>query len=632
MHPIYFCPRKLNRINQVVQTTLMNSLTQHSFHIPVMGLGYTIDTPVKVARFGISSVVSIIQDHLIEQMREHHAKKFGEPFESIPEDDIDHRAKRITAYLDLLQRIVDQQVVQMKREPFEDGYDIVRYFELLPENSPNKRLYHEMTRANGDHKQLLQEQLKARVVAGNIDVNIMTKLDNPRYTKANTPLPLEFADAMSALRGYGQSSIASSIVFSAGLNPRLFSYAASFPDFFPNRKGYIKKEIVLKVSDYRSALIQGKFLAKKGLWISEFRVESGLNCGGHAFPTEGRLMGPILEEFKNKKHELDDELRTLCNRTLLESDRPLVTLDTDVRITVQGGIGTANEDLMLREYYHLNGTGWGSPFLLVPEATTVDDKTLQKLVKAKQEDYYLSNASPLGVPFNNFKQSSSETQRKERIARSRPGSPCYLKFLSFDTEFKEQPICVASREYQHLKLKQLAESDLPQDQIESESERVLEKDCLCEGLSVSALLKNGIPDRHKLEAVSICPGPNLAYFSSVYSLDDMVSHIYGRKQVLNSTYRKHMFLNELKMYMDYLKDELDRNVASMTRKKVKYFTSFKSNLLNGIAYYKELFPRIEYESQIIKMQLKKDLDEMETTFCEFVVLKMNQFTLQEKVS
>jgi hypothetical protein len=41
----------------------------HTFHIPVMGLAFSIDTPVKVARFGISSVVSIVDDVLIEQMR-----------------------------------------------------------------------------------------------------------------------------------------------------------------------------------------------------------------------------------------------------------------------------------------------------------------------------------------------------------------------------------------------------------------------------------------------------------------------------------------------------------------------------------------------------------------------------------
>ena len=44
----------------------------HTFHIPVMGLSYTIDSPIKVARFGISSVVSIIEDSLIERMREYY--------------------------------------------------------------------------------------------------------------------------------------------------------------------------------------------------------------------------------------------------------------------------------------------------------------------------------------------------------------------------------------------------------------------------------------------------------------------------------------------------------------------------------------------------------------------------------
>ena len=605
-----------------MQNTITRLPALHSFHIPVMGLGYTIDTPVKVARFGISSVVSIIQDHLVEQMREKYALQWGEPFEPIPVEDVDHRAKRITAYLDLLHRIVDRQIKQMKKEPFETGSDLTRYFELLPEGSPVSDLYHEMTRANGQSKKLLQDKLRELVVPGTIDVNIMTKLDNPAYTKGNTQLPDEFADAMSALRGYGNSSIASSIVFSAGLNPRLFSYASRFYDFFPDENGYIRKQIVLKVSDFRSALIQGKFLAKKGLWVSEFRVESGLNCGGHAFPTEGRLMGPILEEFRNRREELHNELLALCNATLISKGNHLVPAETTIKLTAQGGIGTANEDAMLREYYQLNGTGWGSPFLLVPEATTVDDDTLQRLITAKRSDYYLSHASPLGIPFNNFRKSTAEEQRKERIARNRPGSPCYLKFLSFNTEFKKKPICVASREYQNLKLKQLAKSGLPEAELKAEEERVMEKDCLCEGLSVSALMKNEIPDPHGLTAVTICPGPNLAYFSSTYSLGEMVDHIYGRKQVLNSTPRKHMFLNELKMYIDYLKDELDKNVASMTKKKEKYFSGFKANLLSGIAYYKDLLPKIEYESQTIRAQLKKELEEMEGTFLELISLKM----------
>ena len=66
-----------------------------------MGLGYTIDTPLKVARYGISSVVSIIEDELVERMREFHCHQNDEPFTPIPVSEPDHRALRITAYLDL---------------------------------------------------------------------------------------------------------------------------------------------------------------------------------------------------------------------------------------------------------------------------------------------------------------------------------------------------------------------------------------------------------------------------------------------------------------------------------------------------------------------------------------------------
>jgi len=55
----------------------------HSFHIPVLGTGFTIDTPLRVAKYGISSVISIMDDVLIEQMRKFHAEKAGEPYEAI---------------------------------------------------------------------------------------------------------------------------------------------------------------------------------------------------------------------------------------------------------------------------------------------------------------------------------------------------------------------------------------------------------------------------------------------------------------------------------------------------------------------------------------------------------------------
>lgn len=34
----------------------------HTFHIPVMGLAFTIDSPLRVAHYGIDSVISIMDD------------------------------------------------------------------------------------------------------------------------------------------------------------------------------------------------------------------------------------------------------------------------------------------------------------------------------------------------------------------------------------------------------------------------------------------------------------------------------------------------------------------------------------------------------------------------------------------
>jgi len=595
----------------------MNTHSEHTFHIPVMGLGYTIDTPVKVARFGISSVVSIIQDILVEQMREFYCKQSGEEFIPIPESDIDHRAKRVTAYLDLLQRIIDKQMEEMKKEPFEEGKDIVKYFRLLPDTSPLKGLYLEMTDAEGQAKELLQKQLRSNIIAGAIDVNIMTKIDNQNYSKDNELLPIEYSDALSAFRGFANSALSSSIVFSAGLNPRLFAYLEGFKDFFPDENGNIKKKIILKVSDYRSALIQGKFLAKKGVWVSEFRIESGLNCGGHAFPTEGYLLGPIMEEFKNKKQELASELLAMCNRALEEKKQTTLPLSTEIRLSVQGGIGTAKEDAFLREYYNTDATGWGSPFLLVPEATNVDNVTLEQLTKAKKEDYFLSYASPLGIPFNNFRKSSSEEQRLMRMEKKRPGSPCYKKYLSFNTEFTERPICTSSREYQNLKLKELSKLNLTKEKFDEKFNEITAKDCLCEGLSSTVLLKNNIPVHHHLEAVAICPGPNLAYFSKTFSLEEMVDHIYGRLNALNALNRSHMFVNELKMYVEYLKTEVQKNIDSLSEKQMKYFSSFKSNLLQGIEYYKQLIPKMVNEAEDFKNRMGEEIETMKDNLINF---------------
>ena len=455
----------------------MNNSSLHIFHIPVMGLGFSIDTPVKVGRFGISSVISIMEDELIEQMRKFHCQQAGEEYLPIKNTEEDFRAKRITAYLDLVHRIVQRQTEQLRCLTFEPGTEIIKYFELLPDDSPAKKRYVEMMEtADGPAKDSLQIELRKLIVAGAIDVNIMSKIDKVNYAKDGEPLPSEYSDAHAALRGFANSKLESSVVFSAGYNPRLYAYIESFSDFLPDENEVLKKKITLKVSDYRSALTQGKILAKKGLWVSEFRIESGLNCGGHAFATDGLLLGPILEEFKNNRLALIAELMTICNQALDAKGQHTFSAPPAMRLTVQGGIGTANEQNFLMAYYKTDCTGWGSPFLLVPEATDVDDETLQQMATAKKEDYYLSNASPLGIPFNNFRKSSSERQRLERIAKGRAGSPCYKKMLSSNTEFTETPICTASRQYQDLKIKQLEERSLSAELYQKEYENIVEKD------------------------------------------------------------------------------------------------------------------------------------------------------------
>ncbi len=295
--------------SRIVSSTLSHPLTNpvHRFHIPVMGTGFTIDTPLKVARYGISSVVSLVDDVLIEQMRRRLASEAGADSTPIEDADDDARARRITAYLDLLHDLVQDQMERLRTAAFTAGSEINRYFEMLPD-SPLRSLYETMQQAaDPAERARLQAELRARVVPGGIDVNIMTKLDRMRLQRGQALGPL-FSDALSALRGYANSKVCSSVVLSAGLNRRLFGYLREFTDFLPDDAGDLKKRIILKVSDFRSAVIQGKLLARDGLWVSEYRVESGLNCGGHAFGGAGTLLGPILAEFARERENLAAQL------------------------------------------------------------------------------------------------------------------------------------------------------------------------------------------------------------------------------------------------------------------------------------------------------------------------------------
>jgi hypothetical protein len=548
-----------------------------------MGTGFTVDTPVRVARFGISSVISIGDDILIEKMRRHHSAEQGKPFAPIGRGEEDSRARRITAYLNLVDELVREQIADVRSAPFEPGSDITRYFEMLPD-CQIKTNYNEMlsTTDSGTRSEL-EQALRQSIVPGDIDVNIMTKADRDEYRDGEKQPP-ENALAMSALRGFAESRLHSSVVLSAGMNRRLFKYMLRFPDFMPANGCRPVKTIVLKVSDYRSAILQGRTLAKLGLWVWEYRIESGLNCGGHAFATKGKLLGPILEEFRVNRERMRDELWSLCTKALaargIMCAGPLPQI-----VTVQGGIGTNSEHRYLFRRYDVTSTGWGTPFLLVPEVTNVDVEHLKKLAVATDRDVGLSDNSPLGVPFWSLRTSASEKTRQERIDRGKPGSPCIRGFLGLDSEFSEVPICRASRLYQRKKSEQVATLNLTPEALKASLREIRSRACICVDLAGGALLRHGLSSSAH---TAVCCGPNISNFSRVASLKEMVDHVYGRLSLVTKSNRPHMFLKELSLYVGQLRTELGKSSSGLIDRTANYFSEFVENLEQGVDYYREM--------------------------------------------
>ncbi|HEY5688787.1 MAG TPA: hypothetical protein VIS27_10845 [Yeosuana sp.] len=590
----------------------------HSFHIPVMGIGFTIDTPIKVAQYGMDSVISLVDDILLEKLRKMYSDKFEIPYKEISNKIDDFRAKRITSYLNLISDLAEKKFDDLKNVTAEKSDELKAYINMLPNSSTLKYEFKKLTEKEFNISEIKDWASRA-LTMGSIDVNIMTKVDKDNYRK-DIKLPVEYNDAHAALRGFANSKLKSAVVLSAGLNPRLYAYMSQFDDFYPNENGQFNKKIILKVSDYRSAMIQGKFLAKKGLWVSEYRIESGLNCGGHAFATDGYLLGPVLQEFKENREELRESIQDILNQELENQGRTISQNPLTIKISAQGGVGTEEEHEFLLNHYQLDSIGWGTPFLLVPEATTVDEKTLNQLVQAKEEDLYLSDISPLGVPFNNLKANTKDLEKEALITKGRPGSSCPKKFVSLNKEFKETGICTASREYQYLKIKELDSKDISDELYQDSLNKITEKTCTCVGLGTSALLAYNLDTKVEGKGVSVCPGPNMAYYSNIMSLKNMTDHIYGRDNMITRTDRPNMFIKEFHIYLEYLKNKLLEVKSEMNKKEEKYLLTFTNNMQDGILYYQNLFNNIsnvfEDKKQMIINELELGAEALENIHLE----------------
>ncbi len=571
-----------------------------------MGIGFTIDTPLKVSKFGINSVISIVDDILLEKLRKVYCSKFEIPYDEISEKIEDSRAKRITSYLNLINSLAEKKFEELKNATIDKSNEIKEYFSMLPDSSDIKQEFESLTEKYFNFNEI-KTWIKYNLSMGSIDVNIMTKVDKVNYDK-DGELPTEYNDAHAALRGYAKSDLKSSVILSAGMNPRLYSYIEKFDDFFPNENGELKKKIALKVSDYRSALIQGRYFAKKGLWVSEYRIESGLNCGGHAFATEGNLMGPILYEFKNNREELISSVHEILVQALIDKNRTVPKTELPLIITAQGGVGTAEEHQFLIDEYQVDSVGWGSPFLLVPEATCLDDDTRKQLSEAKEEDLYLSNISPLGVPFNSLKGNSKDVEKLSLVDQGRPGSSCPKRYLVSNKEFTEKAVCTASTKYQRLKIRELDSEPLFPHEYKDKFDSIVDKSCLCVGLATSALMVNNAATKVDGNGVSVCPGPNMAYFSKITSLHEMIDHIYGRASVITRNDRPNMFIKELRIYMDFLKNKIEETKVSMTNKQEHSLLTFVKNLKDGVNYYTDLFSELKDKFEDTKHVIQSDLE------------------------
>lgn len=558
----------------------------HKIHIPVMGICYTADTPIRVAHLGITSVISLVDDGLLEEYRMAYAERLGLDLGS-PQTT---RIGRIRSYLDFIADEVERKFTRLCACRFDGGSDKDLYFLMLPLDSRLRVEYDGIFAKTGLARIAAEAALTEKMEPGEIQANIMVGLNHEEA-------------AFDAVRGFAASKVAGALVLSAGVNLSVFEEIAKCKDFYRTGTRPPKKKIILKVSDYRSALVQGRYLAKKGLEVYEYRIESGVNCGGHAFFESKKLLLDVVREFVEKRKELFETTCSMITKFADSCDagdndatvsvQGILPPPSPARITAQGGL-CAPEDIAQVLLLGIDGVGVGTPFLLVPQATSVDKETRRLLASAKPEDVCISHASPLGIPFVNLQTSTAARICEQKIQEYfapeseksgslelKPGFPCRQHYLCQNIPGFDHPVCMASREYVMHRLAEIDalekedleackmhpyNADVEQsqpvvhekisqefDSLESSIRRkydklrrvTLSRECICRFLGNAgreeirekspslhyqpecvAVARGSQPARTR-EPVTICPNPDIGYFDREYTLLEMMQHLYG---------------------------------------------------------------------------------------------------------
>jgi hypothetical protein len=210
--------------------------------------------------------------------------------------------------------------------------------------------------------------------------------------------------------------------------------------------------------------------------------------------------------------------------------------------------------------------------------------------------------------------------KQKRIDHNKAGSSCPKRFLALSKEFGAEGICTSSKKFQDVKLEELDEirDTVSASTFEKMKFNITEKACLCVGLANASYLENNIKITGQSQGVIICPGPNMAYFDKEVSLSEMVKHIYGNSTVMTDANRPNLFVKELKMYVDYLKNEISETTADLTAGQIKKWNAFKNNMIEGIGYYQSMFNTSHFlEDKIVEIQ-----NQLESYKAKIVAIKV----------